>query len=166
MNFFTVYQATVQKAWPLIFPDEVTWLMTLIIEPPYATNDAWVQFTFSSFSSLDAFLQTCSGSTLHWAPVSGWKRMKLPDSSFSVTSCESSSFTAATSICYTSPASSSSKSVFLTSFSLHHVRSGSAFHIPGIPVQWLDKIPIFPGVDIHIFHTLCHATPDLAVVFY
>ena len=48
------------------------------------------------------------------------KRTKLPDSSFSVTSCESSSFTAATSIWYISPASSSSsRSVALTSFEVH-----------------------------------------------
>ena len=48
------------------------------------------------------------------------ERAKLPDSSFSVTSFESSSFTAASSIWYISPASSSSsRSVALTSFNLH-----------------------------------------------
>ena len=46
------------------------------------------------------------------------------------------------------------------------MRSGSAFHISGIPALSRDRIPNFPGVDSHIFHTLCHAAPDLAVVFY
>ena len=43
------------------------------------------------------------------------------------------------------------------------MRSGSAFRISGIPVLSRDRIPNFPGVDSHIFHTLCHAAPDLAV---
>ena len=45
--------------------------------------------------------------------------LKLPDSNLSVTSCESSSLVADASIWYISPASSSSKSVSLTSFDLH-----------------------------------------------
>ena len=45
------------------------------------------------------------------------------------------------------------------------MRSGSAFRISGIPDRSWDRIPNFPGVDNHIFHTLCHAVPDLAVVF-
>ena len=46
------------------------------------------------------------------------------------------------------------------------MRSGSAFHISGIPARSRDRIPSFPGVDIHIFHTLFRAAPGLAVVFF
>ena len=72
------------------------WSVSLLGSHAPAWNHLWLSCT-----------ERLMGITMHWAPVSTWKRRQLPDSSFSVTNCESSKCTADTRVWNTSSASSS-----------------------------------------------------------
>ena len=87
-----VHQIAIKKTCEISTPNSKTNFTKKkgIEVPPYEIIAVLTGASLNKFKSLVAFLYRCKGTTLHCAPVFGWKRRKFPDSNFNVTSCQSS----------------------------------------------------------------------------